>query len=545
MQSGLRRCISGGNHNQMDTTIYAASCKEKPHTFNGDLQKLPAALDELKLKNNWVLWKWKWDGKRWMKPPYQITDAPAKVDDPTTWNSYDKVIKAFAANTKFDGIGFNLLGSGYAAFDLDKCRDLKTEELTESARKIINQVDSYQEISPSGTGIRIIGKAANTEPLFYKHNGVEVYRNRKRYITITGNSLNGITKLNNIDGYVNAYSTNPTNEGDEPKQTETTNQPNSNTLLAGDIMTKQFDPIKWILPPFITEGCILFVGRPKIGKSWLALQIGMAISAGALTLGEKCLAGDVLYCALEDNERRLQDRMKMMAAAGVKMDGSKLSFVTQMKRLDDGGLAFLKDWVKSVTNPRLIIIDCLACVRPPTANKQTAYDADYAALEGLRHFANKHKVGIIIVHHDRKLDSDCPFDSVSGTLALNGVADTIIIMKKESDGAVLHARGRDIPSVEKAISNGGEVMWQMVGDAMQLRISEHRKQILDVMSKTPKTPKQIAKDCGLKPDAVRQLLNRMHNGGIVKKEGHGNYYIDGDCTIAASGGNASGVSRFS
>jgi RecA-family ATPase len=89
--------------------------------------------------------------------------------------------------------------------------------------------------------------------------------------------------------------------------------------------------------------------------------------------------------------------------------------------------------------PRLIIIDCLANVRPPIGAKQTAYDADYTALQRLRTFANKHRVAVMVVHHDRKLEGADPFDTVSETLGLNGAADTIIIIKKEGAGAILHA----------------------------------------------------------------------------------------------------------
>src|SRR5215210_415680 len=79
---------------------------------------------------------------------------------------------------------------------------------------------------------------------------------------------------------------------------------------AADLRRKEFDPIRYVVPGFIAEGCTLLAGRPKLGKSWLMLDVGLAVAAGRICLGDtRCEQGDVLYLALEDNERRLQRRI--------------------------------------------------------------------------------------------------------------------------------------------------------------------------------------------------------------------------------------------
>src|SRR6516165_561276 len=383
------------------------SSLDKPQTFNGDLYKLPSALNELKSTPNWVLWKWQKDKKgNWKKPPFQPNGSMAKTNEPNTWSSYADVMDAYASG-KFDGIGFNLSGSSFGAYDLDKCRDPDTEVIDDDAKELMEQIGSYREISPSGTGIRIIGTAIGGD-INTKHGRVEIYRNTGRYITITGNALNGATSLNNIDASIDALSSSLNQSTTKSKFIHTEN-----------LMEKQFDSIKWILPNFITERCSLLVGRPKIGKSWLVLQVAMAVSCGGITLDSQCEAGDVLYCALEDNERRLQDRLRRLLNAGAKMDASRLTFLTEMPRIDKGAIGTLKDWVTQVKAPRLIIIDCLANVRSPAATKQSAYDNDYAALAEFRNFANKYNIADVVVHHGRKFNADDPFDTVSGTLGLN------------------------------------------------------------------------------------------------------------------------------
>src|SRR4051812_15677080 len=92
-------------------------------------ERLPPALKELTKLRAWVLWKWvERDGKK-TKPPFQPNGKPAKSNDPSTWSTYEDVIRAYRAGG-FDGIGIatgveHPDGSGrkLAAVDLDHCRD--------------------------------------------------------------------------------------------------------------------------------------------------------------------------------------------------------------------------------------------------------------------------------------------------------------------------------------------------------------------------------------------------------------------------------------
>jgi hypothetical protein len=111
-------------------------------------------------------------------------------------------------------------------------------------------------VSPSGTGVRIIGRATGGK-INTKNGNVEIYRDASRYITITGKALNGTTALDNIDAHIDAYQKEPSKE---PKSSS------NNLIPLRDIMEEEFEPIKWVLPHYVTEGCTLFVGRPKIGK---------------------------------------------------------------------------------------------------------------------------------------------------------------------------------------------------------------------------------------------------------------------------------------
>ena len=212
-----------------------------------------------------------------------------------------------------------------------------------------------------------------------------------------------------------------------------------------------FDPIKYVVPGYIVEGLTLLAGKPKIGKSWLLLQTAVAVARGGFTLGDvHCAEGDVLYAAALEDGPRLQTRMRKLI--GTQEPPARLWFACEVPRLTQGGLDLIKQWIESAKAPRLVIIDTLAMVRTPAKKDVTPYDADYAAVVGLRDLARQYGVAIVLVHHLRKADADDAFDLVSGTLGLTGAPDTVIVIRRDSRGTTLHARGRDLADAEKAVS---------------------------------------------------------------------------------------------
>jgi hypothetical protein len=171
----------------------------------------------------------------------------------------------------------------------------------------------------------------------------------------------------------------------------------------------------------------------------------------------------------------------------------------------------------------LIIIDTLAMVRTPAKKDVTPYDADYAAVVGLRDLARQYGVAIVLVHHLRKADADDAFDLVSGTLGLTGAPDTVIVIRRDSRGTTLHARGRDLADVEKAVSLNRETcVWSVLGDAGEVRRSDERGAIVAALEEAGTEPlgaNQIASATGMKATNVRKLLSKMRIDGVVRKAG--------------------------
>ena len=167
---------------------------------------LPDALAPLVNQFRWVLWKWETRDGKPTKVPYQPSGKKAASDDPHTWSSYAHVR---GVRDRFDGIGYCLQDSEYGAFDLDDCRDLKTGAIAPWAQELVAKASSYTEVTVSGTGLRIIGRAVGPE-IHRKQpvvNGstLETHRKAKRYIVMTGSVLPGSAQeLADLDAMMDA-----------------------------------------------------------------------------------------------------------------------------------------------------------------------------------------------------------------------------------------------------------------------------------------------------------------------------------------------------
>jgi DNA-binding transcriptional ArsR family regulator len=253
------------------------------------------------------------------------------------------------------------------------------------------------------------------------------------------------------------------------------------------------------------------------------------VAKGGFTLGDlHCIEGDVLYCALEDNQRRLQSRMTKLMGISQKWP-ARLFYHCELPRLTEGGLDAIRAWIVSKPNPRLVIIDTLAMVRATRKREETNYESDYMAVLELRALANEFGIAIVLVHHLRKADSDDAYDTVSGTLGLTGAPDSILVLKRDSSGSmVLHGRGRDLIEIEKAMTFDAETcLWRIAGDAAAVRRSHERNAILDAIrdAKEPIGPNDIASVAGMRAGNVRFLLTKLVKEGLIEKAGYGRYRL--------------------
>jgi hypothetical protein len=227
---------------------------------------------------------------------------------------------------------------------------------------------------------------------------------------------------------------------------------------------QNFPPLRYAVPGLIPEGFALLIGPPKAGKSWLTLGVLLGVALGGRALGRICTgaARRVLYLALEDGDRRMQDRCrKLLADTAIPGTFSYLISVEPGKVLQT-----IDAFLRRYPDTAMVVVDTLGKVMPQAGPGESAYQRDYRVGGQLKRIADERPgLALLVLHHDRKAGSEDFVDSVSGTHGLAGSADTVIVLarKRQSTEGLLKITGRDVPENEYALQLIDGVAWQLDG----------------------------------------------------------------------------------
>jgi hypothetical protein len=306
-------------------------------------------------------------------------------------------------------------------------------------------------------------------------------------------------------------------------------------LSLEEIMAMDIPPSKWIVKNYIPEGLTLIAGPSKAGKSWLMYQLAIATATpnnNGMWLGSLPILnnGHVLYLALEDSIRRIQDRVNLLCQTSLRP--SKIRCVIETPKLDTGGLSKIRHWIETTPESRLVIIDVWEKFVSHKSSSKNAYQEDYENLEPLKKLAKDYRISIVIVDHKNKSNSADILDTIQNSVGKQGVPDGLIILKrlrKEKTGS-LYRTGKDYDEDdEMAIKFDltGGVGWSLIGNADEHQLTEQRKAIIELLESTnePMSPKQIAENLEIKPDYIRKTLRRLIDTGMIKQFGRGQYIV--------------------
>lgn len=171
--------------------------RERPGAPVPQVENIPS---ELRARAEWVLWRYVWREDRWRKVPVNCQGTAINAYVPANQISFSEAFAAYqnAAPEELDGVGFVLNADGpYAGLDLDDCRDPETGEISPDAQELIDRLGSYAEVSPSGTGIKVLCRVRDKGKLGRKPSnihGVEFYT-KARFFTVTGHVLPGFSEI--------------------------------------------------------------------------------------------------------------------------------------------------------------------------------------------------------------------------------------------------------------------------------------------------------------------------------------------------------------
>jgi len=301
---------------------------------------------------------------------------------------------------------------------------------------------------------------------------------------------------------------------------------------AAELINLDIPEPEWLVNDYIPQGFTILAGKPKVGKSWLALGLAVAVGCGGKFLSNIDVSdsqGDVLYLALEDNLRRLKSRL--ITTLQDQDAPNSIYFHTDFPRASGGGLERIAEWITNSDNPKLIVIDTLQKFRNIGKAGGNIYAEDYTAVEGLKRLADQHNISVVVLHHQRKMGATDDLDTVSGSLGLTGAGDMTLILTKErmrADG-VLKFFGRDIEETELALRFDNDICnWILLGKADDYRATKEQQAIIDALreSEEAMSPKEVAELLGKTANNMRVSMRRMANNGIIKLLERGKYRCD-------------------
>ena len=285
-------------------------------------------------------------------------------------------------------------------------------------------------------------------------------------------------------------------------------------------MTELYDTVYQSRPPLIDgllyPGTYLFVGAPKLGKSFLMAQLAYHISTGTPLWNYPVRKGTVLYLALEDDYSRLQKRLYQMFGTE---STENLYFSVSASQLGSGLDEQLKNFVREHPDTELVIIDTLQKVRE-VGGDSYSYANDYDIIARLKQFADSSGVCLMLVHHTRKQKADDAFDMISGTNGLLGAADGAFLLQKETrtaNAATLDVSGRDQQDQRLYLNRNPEkLIWELERTETELwklppepLLELVAKQFTDDAPDWQGTPTELVSLLGvdMKPNALTMKLN--------------------------------------
>ena len=246
--------------------------------------------------------------------------------------------------------------------------------------------------------------------------------------------------------------------------------------------------------PLLTEGTCILSAKPKLGKSWFALSMCLALANGDDFLGYKTRKCSTLYLDLETSAALQQKRIRK-ALKGAKPP-SNFYIDGETNKLDDGFVEQIEAYLEEDPHIGVVVVDVFQVIRTGNKSiKETEYEHAYRDITPLNELANKRHIAIILVCHDRKaVDPDDPFSNILGSTGLQGAAAQMIVMYRKSKDRPIHVSVKSktvdgLPELDLKFENA---VWEVVENAddpdaerkrilEQYRSSEIREAVLRVI----------------------------------------------------------------
>lgn len=299
-------------------------------------------------------------------------------------------------------------------------------------------------------------------------------------------------------------------------------RPGGTGMDAADLLALELPPLRWVVPDLLPEGTTILAAPPKVGKSCLVYQVAVEASIGGDLFDRRVTPGSVLYLALEDGQRRGQDRLRA-ALAGRTMPRGRLEVRWSAPPIGQGLEESLVDWLDTHDDAILVAIDTLQKVRAPGDSRRNAYEVDVADLGRLQNLVRDRAVGLLVVHHARKASTDDFLTSVSGTYGITGSADTtIVVQRKRIQGGYgeLHLTGRDVAEAKIPV-HFDDMLWRLAPATVSAGSFEQAEIYRVILANGPLFAKAIGDLLGMSRQAVQNKIPALLDEGLIVRTPRG------------------------
>lgn len=293
------------------------------------------------------------------------------------------------------------------------------------------------------------------------------------------------------------------------------------TIDGESLMNLDLPMPKFCIKGLLPQGLSILGGAPKIGKSWLVMDLCVRVAKGEPMWNMEITQGTALYLCLEDTYARIQQRLGCITD---EVPGT-VFFSNSPCSLADGLESQITDFCKEHPDTVLIVIDTFQMIR--SNSNEPSYGGDYEELQKLKRLADDLRISILLVHHLRKQGDRDPMNRLSGTTGITGAADAVFVLEKDDrrqSGARLICTGRDVEDRELGLQFNKETCtWDLISDSLDapenllpqemVSFIAFMKDTVSFSGSNTEFTDRFNEHAGLSlaPKSLKQMMNRWRN----------------------------------
>lgn len=284
-----------------------------------------------------------------------------------------------------------------------------------------------------------------------------------------------------------------------------------------ELQDKTLPPMKWLIDDLLpVGGVVMLSAKPKMGKSFLAIQLALSVASGGEFLGFQARKHEVLYIDLETSQRSMKGRISMMtddAPKGLYLMTPQEVF--EFGNIGNGFESQVNYFLESHKGVKLVIVDTYGLIQGSRTAAQNIYRQEYSEISHLNSWARKKGFTLVLIHHQNKQDDySNPVQGISGSTGITGglqayyiltkrdytdtrtkltiggkeIAERDIFIQPESDNnrTWIEVEPEDRPSRRKTVSNDPVTMAirELCADSEEVEI--RAKELAEKVGKSPR-----------------------------------------------------------